>query len=47
MVLTQGVPRKAKRISAAFSARDFTFEHSLRGVHAPPEDRARPFIPVR
>lgn len=38
MVLTQGVPRKAKRINAAFSACDFTFEHSLRGVHAPPED---------
>lgn len=38
MVLTHGVPRRAGRINAAFSAADFTFEHALRGVHAPAED---------
>ena len=38
MVLTHGVPRQSDRINAAFSIHDFTFEHSLRGVHALPED---------
>jgi hypothetical protein len=38
MVFTRGVPGQGNRINAAFSSVDFTFEHALRGVHAPVED---------
>ena len=40
MVLAHGVPRFASRIKAAFNSTDFTFEHSLRGVHAPAKDES-------
>jgi len=40
LVVPHGVPRLASRIKAAFSSTDFTFEHSLRGVHAPAKDES-------